>query len=150
MEFALIKNGTYVAGTSGNLGKRLSEIDGFGPSESKGEGLVLDNQLNVDFVFDRYCDVTVKDTAAKIVIDLNDEWDKISDTPLVMGCVIARNEYIEQNPAETVAPYLTAYFEGTSEVSISASVKRRRISKSPTDFSRAMKTASASTASRVS
>ena len=25
--------------------------------------LVFDNQLNVDFVFDRYCDVTVKDTA---------------------------------------------------------------------------------------
>ncbi|MBE6749971.1 MAG: ABC transporter substrate-binding protein [Ruminococcaceae bacterium] len=42
--------------------------------------------------------ITVKDEAAKIVMDINDEWDKISDTDLVMGCIIARKEYIEQNP----------------------------------------------------
>ena len=45
IKFSLVKNGTYVAGTTGNLGKRLSEIDGFVPSGSKGEGLVLDNQF---------------------------------------------------------------------------------------------------------
>ena len=41
-----------------------------------------------------------------------------------LRAVMNAHKYIEENPAETVAPYLTAYFEGTNEVSISASVKR--------------------------
>lgn len=59
--------------------------------------------------------ITVKDTAAKIVIDLNDEWDKISDTPLVMGCVIARNEYIKQNP-DAVKIFLKDYEKAINSV----------------------------------
>ena len=42
--------------------------------------------------------ITTKNEGAKIVLDMNDEWDKVSDTKLVMGCIVARNEYIEQNP----------------------------------------------------
>jgi len=35
-------------------------------------------------------------------------------------------KYVNENTPETVAPYLTKYFEGTSEASLSASVKRYR------------------------
>lgn len=52
--------------------------------------------------------ITVKNPDAKIVIDLNKEWEAVSDTKLVMGCIIARNEYIEQNP-EAVEAFLKDY-----------------------------------------
>lgn len=52
--------------------------------------------------------ITVKDTAAKIVIDMNDEWKKVSDTDLVMGCVIASNDFIKSNP-EAVETFLKEY-----------------------------------------
>lgn len=52
--------------------------------------------------------ITVKDQNAKIVFDLNDEWDKVSDTKLVMGCVIVRNEYLKENP-EAVKQFMKDY-----------------------------------------
>ena len=52
--------------------------------------------------------ITVKDTAAKIVLDMNDEWAKVSDTDLVMGCIIARNDFINENP-EAVKLFLKEY-----------------------------------------
>lgn len=52
--------------------------------------------------------IILKNKDAKIVLDINKEWDKISDTKLVMGCVIARNEFIEQNP-EAVKAFLKDY-----------------------------------------
>ena len=52
--------------------------------------------------------ITIKDTAAKIVLDMNDEWAKVSDTDLVMGCIIARNDFIEQNP-KAVELFLKEY-----------------------------------------
>ena len=52
--------------------------------------------------------ITVKDTAAKIVIDMNDEWKKVSDTDLVMGCLIANNDFIKANP-EAVKTFLKEY-----------------------------------------
>lgn len=60
--------------------------------------------------------ITVKDTAAKIVLDINDEWDKVSDTQLVMGCVIARNDFIKENP-EAVEVFLKEYEESVNAVS---------------------------------
>lgn len=59
--------------------------------------------------------ITVKDQAAKIVLDINDEWDKVSDTDLVMGCIIARNDYIEQNP-EAIKVFLNEYKESVKAV----------------------------------
>ncbi len=47
--------------------------------------------------------ITVKDQKAKIVINLNDEWEKFNDTKLVMGCIIARKEFVENNPAAVEA-----------------------------------------------
>ena len=52
--------------------------------------------------------ITVKDTNAKIAIDINEEWDKHSDTDLVMGCVIARKEFCEKNP-DAVDVFLKDY-----------------------------------------
>ncbi len=52
--------------------------------------------------------ITVKDAAAKIVLNINDEWDKVTDTQLVMGCVIARNDFIKENP-QAVKEFLKEY-----------------------------------------
>ena len=60
--------------------------------------------------------ITVKDTAAKIVINLNDEWDKYNETKLVMGCVIARKEFVEENP-EAIKAFLKDYEESIKFVS---------------------------------
>ena len=44
-----------------------------------------------------------------IVIDLNDEWDKVSkDSKLMMGCVIVRDEFLEEHP-DAVALFLEDY-----------------------------------------
>lgn len=59
--------------------------------------------------------ITVKNTDAKIVLDMNDEWNKVSDTKLVMGCIVARKDYIEQNP-EAVKVFLEEYAESVDTV----------------------------------
>lgn len=60
--------------------------------------------------------ITVQDAEAKIVIDLNDEWNKLGDKKLVMGCIIARSEYIEQNP-EAIEAFLEDYEASIKAVS---------------------------------
>lgn len=59
--------------------------------------------------------ITVKDKNAKIALDMNDEWEKVSNTKLVMGCVIARNDYIKENP-EAVKVFLKEYEESITAV----------------------------------
>ena len=59
--------------------------------------------------------ITVKDANAKIVFDLNDEWEKVSDTELVMGCVIVRNEFLTDYP-EAVEQFLKDYEASIKEV----------------------------------
>ena len=59
--------------------------------------------------------ITLKNKDAKIVLDISKEWDKISDTKLVMGCVIARNEFIKQNP-EAVKAFLKDYKDSITAV----------------------------------
>ena len=60
--------------------------------------------------------ITVQDKAAQIVINLNDEWNKFSDKKLVMGCIIARSEYVEQNP-EAIEAFLKDYEASIKAVS---------------------------------
>lgn len=60
--------------------------------------------------------ITIKDSNAKIVIDINDEWDKISDTQLTMGCIIARKEFVEKNP-DAVKIFLKEYKASVEAVS---------------------------------
>ena len=59
--------------------------------------------------------ITVKDQNAKIIFDLNDEWDKVSDTELVMGCVIVRNEFLQDYP-EAVVQFMKDYKESIEAV----------------------------------
>lgn len=59
--------------------------------------------------------ITVKDTNAKIALDINKEWDKISDTDLVMGCIIARNDFITKNP-DAIKIFLNDYKDSISFV----------------------------------
>lgn len=60
--------------------------------------------------------ITVQDKEAKIAINLNDEWNKFNDNKLVMGCIIARNEYVEQNP-EAIEAFLKDYEASIAAVS---------------------------------
>lgn len=60
--------------------------------------------------------ITVQDKDAKIVINLNDEWNKLGDEKLVMGCIIARSEYVEENP-EAVEAFLKDYEASIKAVS---------------------------------
>lgn len=52
--------------------------------------------------------VMVKNPALKRVLSINDEWSKVSDTKLMMGCVIALDSYIESNGA-AVEKFLEEY-----------------------------------------
>lgn len=59
--------------------------------------------------------ITVKDQNAKIALDINKEWDKVADTDLVMGCVIARKEFCEKNP-DAVDAFLKDYKDSINAV----------------------------------
>ena len=59
--------------------------------------------------------VLVKDSGVREALDLSAEWDKVCDTPLVMGCVVARTDYVQENP-EAVAAFLELYEDSISWV----------------------------------
>lgn len=59
--------------------------------------------------------ITVKDTAAKAVLDLNAEWEKVSDTKLVMGCIVARSEYADKNP-DAIKAFMKDYEDSVKAV----------------------------------
>lgn len=52
--------------------------------------------------------VMVKNKALKRVLSINDEWKKVSDTELMMGCVIALDSYVKENP-KAVEKFLEEY-----------------------------------------
>jgi len=54
IKFALIKDSTYVAGTTKDSGKLLRDISGFDEGKTTGEGLVLENQEIVSGKTDEY------------------------------------------------------------------------------------------------
>ncbi len=54
--------------------------------------------------------ITVKDTAAKIALNINDEWEKAHDEQLTMGCIVARKEFVKENP-QAVEVFLKEYKE---------------------------------------
>lgn len=59
--------------------------------------------------------ITVQDKDAKIVLDMNSEWEKSSDTKLVMGCLVARKEFIESKP-DAVKAFMRDYEESVKTV----------------------------------
>lgn len=50
----------------------------------------------------------VQDSAVREAISLTEAWEEQNETPLAMGCVVARTEYIEANP-EMVEQFLEQY-----------------------------------------
>ncbi len=52
--------------------------------------------------------VMVKNSALKRALSINDEWSKVSDTQLMMGCVIALDSYVKANPL-AVEKFLDEY-----------------------------------------
>lgn len=50
----------------------------------------------------------VKDSGVREAISLSDAWQDLEGSPLPMGCVVARTEYIEENPLGVEA-FLAAY-----------------------------------------
>lgn len=50
----------------------------------------------------------VKDTGVRQALDISAEWDKVSDSPLVMGCVVVRNGFMQEHP-ELVEQFMADY-----------------------------------------
>ena len=44
----------------------------------------------------------------EVKLNISEEWDKISDQPLAMGCIVARNDVLKNNKSELDA-FLTDY-----------------------------------------
>lgn len=57
--------------------------------------------------------ITIKTQGSTIALDMNKEWDKVSDTKLVMGCIVVRKEYAEQNP-DAVKIFMEEYEESSN------------------------------------
>ncbi len=49
-----------------------------------------------------------KNSSYSIDLNLSTEWSKVSDTPLTMGCIVVRNEFLENNKA-AVDSFLAEY-----------------------------------------
>ena len=54
--------------------------------------------------------ILMQNESAKTLFNMTDEWDKVSggDSTLMMGCVIVRNEFLQENPG-AVALFLQEY-----------------------------------------
>lgn len=58
----------------------------------------------------------VKDSSVREAISLSDAWQDLEGSPLPMGCVVARTEYIEENPLGVEA-FLAAYEKSINYIS---------------------------------
>lgn len=58
----------------------------------------------------------VKDSGVREAISLSDAWQDLEGSPLPMGCVVARTEYIEENPLGVEA-FLSAYEKSINYIS---------------------------------
>ena len=50
----------------------------------------------------------LKDSTVREALNVSDEWDKISESPLVMGCVVVRNAFLQEHP-ELVEQFMADY-----------------------------------------
>lgn len=58
----------------------------------------------------------MKDSGVRQALDLTAEWDAVSSSPLAMGCVVARTEFIQEHP-EAVDAFLDLYGDSISFMS---------------------------------
>ncbi len=52
----------------------------------------------------------------KACLNLSEEWDKVSDTPLAMGCIVVRNDFLSEHP-NAVKRFLKDYKESVKFIS---------------------------------
>jgi len=57
----------------------------------------------------------LKNPDLRVALNLTEEWNKISDTEPVQGCIIARRAFVEENP-EAVSDFLVQYADSTAFV----------------------------------
>ena len=57
----------------------------------------------------------IENSDFKVAIDLTTEWDKVCNTSLVQGCLVARKEFIDSNP-KAMGSFLSAYEESINYV----------------------------------
>ena len=50
----------------------------------------------------------IKDSAVREAINVSAAWDEIAESPLVMGCVVVRNQFLQEHP-DLVAQFLADY-----------------------------------------
>ena len=50
----------------------------------------------------------IKDAGVREVLNVSDEWDKVAPAPLVMGCVVARTDFMDEHP-ELVDKFMADY-----------------------------------------
>ena len=50
----------------------------------------------------------LKDEGVRQALDLSAEWDSVSNTPLAMGCIVARTDFLEEHP-EAAERFLEEY-----------------------------------------
>ena len=58
----------------------------------------------------------MKDPGVRQALDLSAEWDAVSSTPLPMGCIVARREFVEEHP-EAVDAFLDLFGDSISFMS---------------------------------
>ena len=58
----------------------------------------------------------IQDTGVRQALSLSDEWGKLEQGELPMGCVVARTDYVEENP-QGVEAFLSAYEESIAYMS---------------------------------
>ena len=58
----------------------------------------------------------IQDSGVRQALSLTDEWSSVSDGELAMGCIVARTDYIEENPLG-VENFLRAYEESIEYMS---------------------------------
>ncbi len=103
LDYILKKNNITVTFAQSSLDTLPAEI-------ASGEGDVKIALLPEPKVTVAKSTATTKNNADFAIspVDLNAEWDRISDTPLVQGCLVVRTEFA-RNHADEVNAFLTAY-----------------------------------------
>ena len=63
----------------------------------------------------------IQDSGVRQALSLTDEWSNVSDGELAMGCIVARTDYIEENP-QGVEAFLSAYEDSIAYMSAPANL----------------------------
>ena len=58
----------------------------------------------------------IQDSGVRQALSLSEEWSSVSDGELAMGCIVARTDYIEENP-QGVEAFLSAYEDSIAYMS---------------------------------